>query len=167
VWNDDYIYIYIKKRVKHPPPWYIELKYVTMSFNSNANIYFSKTCVPMKIFDHTGVTVKYDIEIQCTWTISPMYYPKFSMFTLQICVFKSSVLRKKYLFSVNIVRRRISEAQILQIIGMRPIGISFKAIERRMDYYYTIVSRLVRKHTQANTAEVLPRSGRPHVMSHR
>jgi hypothetical protein len=37
-----------------------------MSLNSNANIYFSKTCVPMKIFDHTGVTVKYDIEIQCT-----------------------------------------------------------------------------------------------------
>ena len=36
-----------------------------MSFNFNANIDFNKRCVPLKICDHTGVTVKYDIDISC------------------------------------------------------------------------------------------------------
>ena len=87
------------------------------------------------------------------------------MFTLRIWVFKSGVL-KNYSFSVSMVRRRISEAQILQIIGMHTTGMSFNAIGRQMGYHYnTVVSRLVRKHTQTNNVKDLPRSGRPRVTS--
>ena len=42
---------------------------------------------------------------------------------------------------------------------------SFKAIGRL--YHYTVVSRLVRKHTQTNNVKDLPRSGRPRVTSDR
>jgi IS30 family transposase len=56
------------------------------------------------------------------------------------------------------VRRRISEAQRWQIIGMHTTGISFKAIGRQMGYHYTVVSRLVRKHKQTNNVKDLPRS---------
>jgi len=34
-----------------------------MSFNINGNIDYNKTSVPLKRCDHTGVTIKYDIEI--------------------------------------------------------------------------------------------------------
>ena len=61
------------------------------------------------------------------------------------------------------VIRRISEAQKWQIIGMHTTGMSFKAIGRPMGYHYTVVSRLVRKHTQTNNVKDLPRSGRPRV----
>jgi hypothetical protein len=44
------------------------------------------------------------------------HYSKFSMITLRIWVFKSGVIKNKYSFSVSMVRRRISEAQIWQII---------------------------------------------------
>ena len=67
-----------------------------------------------------------------------------------------------YSFSVSMVRRRISEAQRWQIIGM-----SFKTIGRQMGYHYTVVSRLVRKHTQTNNVKDLSRSGRPRVTSDR
>ena len=63
------------------------------------------------------------------------------------------------------VRRRISEAQRWQIIGMHTTGMSFKAIGRQMGYHYTVDSRLVRKHTQTNNVKDLPRSGRPRVTS--
>jgi transposase len=63
------------------------------------------------------------------------------------------------------VRRRISEAQRWQIIGMHTTGMSFKAIGRQMSYHYSVVSRLVRKHTQTNNVKDLPRSGRPRVTS--
>ena len=43
----------------------------------------------------------------------------------------------------------------------------FKAIERQMGYHYTVVSRLVRKHTETNNVKDLPRSGRPRVTSDR
>jgi hypothetical protein len=33
---------------------------------------------------------------------------------------------------------------------------SFKAIGRQMGYHYTVVSRLVRKHTQTNNVKDLP-----------
>ena len=36
-----------------------------------------------------------------------------------------------------------------------------------MGPYYTVVSRLVRQHTQTNTVKDFPRCGRPHVMSQR
>ena len=65
------------------------------------------------------------------------------------------------------VRRRISEAQRWQIIAMHTTGVSFKAIGRQMGYYYTIVSRLVRKHTHTNNVKDVPRSGRPRVTSDR
>ena len=60
----------------------------------------------------------------------------------------SPVFKKMYSFSVSMVRRRISEAQRWQIIDMNTTGMSFKAIGRQMGYHYTVVSRLVRKHTQ-------------------
>jgi transposase len=65
------------------------------------------------------------------------------------------------------IRRRISEAQRWQIIGMHTTGMSFIAIGRQMGYHYTVVSRLVRKHTQTNNVKDLPRSGRPRVTSDR
>ena len=65
------------------------------------------------------------------------------------------------------VRRRISGAQRWQIIDMHATGMSFKAIGRQMGYHYTVVSRLVRKHTQPNNMKDLPRSGRPQVTSDR
>ena len=65
------------------------------------------------------------------------------------------------------VRRRISEAQRWQIIGMHSTGMSCKAIGRQMGYHYIVVSRLVRKHIQTNNVKDLPRSGRPRVTSDR
>ena len=62
------------------------------------------------------------------------------------------------------VRRRISEAQRWEIIAMHTTGMSFKGIGRQMGYHYTVVNRLVRKHTQTNN---VPRSGRPLVTSDR
>ena len=50
---------------------------------------------------------------------------------------------------------------------MHTTGMSFKAIGRQMGYHYTVVSRLVRKHTQTNNVKDLPRSGRPRVLSDR
>ena len=80
-----------------------------------------------------------------------------------------------YSFSVSMVRRRISESQRWrisevqrwQIIGMHTTGMSFEAIGRQMGYHYTVVSRLMRKHTQTNNVKDLPRSGRPRVTSDR
>jgi transposase len=65
------------------------------------------------------------------------------------------------------VRRRISEAQRWQIIGMHATGMSFKAIGRQMGCHYAVVIWLVRKHTQTNNVKDLPRSGRPRVTSDR
>jgi hypothetical protein len=65
------------------------------------------------------------------------------------------------------VRRRISEAQRWQIIDMHTTEMSFKAIGRQMDYHYTVVSRLLGKHTQTNNGKDLPRSGRPWATSDR
>lgn len=64
---------------------------------------------------------------------------------------------------MNMVQRRISEAQRWQIIGMRSSGLSYKAIGRHMGYHNTVVSRLVRKHIQTNNVKDLQRSGRPLV----
>jgi hypothetical protein len=77
----------------------------------------------------------------------------------------SPVFLKKYSFSVSMVRMTISEAQRWQIIDMHTTGMSFKAIGRQMSYHYTVVSRLVRKHTQTNNVKDLPRSGRPRLTS--
>ena len=79
----------------------------------------------------------------------------------------SPVFQKNHLFSVSMVRRRISEGQKWQIIGMHTTRMSFKAIGRQMIYHYTVVSRLVRTHTQINHVKDLPRSGRPRLTSDR
>ena len=72
-----------------------------------------------------------------------------------------------YSFSESMKRRRISEAQMWQIIGMHTTGMSFKAIGGQMGYHYTVVSRLVRKHTQTNNVKDVPRTDRPRVTSDR
>jgi hypothetical protein len=46
-----------------------------------------------------------------------------------------------------------------------PLRMSFKGIGRQMGYQYTVVNRLVRKHTQTNNVKDFPRSGRPRVTS--
>ena len=48
---------------------------------------------------------------------------------------------------------------------MHTTGMSFKAIGRQMGHHYSVVSRLVRKHTQTNNVKDLPRSGTPRVTS--
>ena len=88
------------------------------------------------------------------------------MFTLRIWVFKFGVL-KIYSFSVSMIRRRISEAQRWQIIGIHTTVMSFKDSGRQMGYHYTVFSRPVRKHTQTNNVKDLPRSGRQRVTSDR
>ena len=50
---------------------------------------------------------------------------------------------------------------------MHTIEMSVKAIERQMDYHYTVLSRLVRKHTQPNNLKDLSRSSTPRVTSDR
>ena len=95
------------------------------------------------------------------------HYSKFSMFTLGIWVFKSGVLKILFILSISMVWRRISEAQRWQIIGMHTTGVSFKTIGRQMGYHYTVVSRLVRKHTQTNNVKDLLRSSKPRVTSGR
>ena len=64
------------------------------------------------------------------------------MFTLRIWVFKSGILKNVFILS-----KHGTEAQRWQIIGMHTAGMSFKAIGRQMGYHYTVVSQLVRKHT--------------------
>ena len=86
------------------------------------------------------------------------------MFTFRIWVFKSGVLKKLFILSKHGMKANI-EAQRWQIIGMHTTGMSFKAIGRQMGYHYTVISRLVRKHTQTNNVKDLPRSGRPRVTS--
>jgi hypothetical protein len=86
------------------------------------------------------------------------------MITLRIWVFNSGVLKKIF---ISMVRMRISEAQRWQTIGMHTTGMSFNAIGRQMGYYYSVVSRMARKHTQTNNVKHLPRSGRPRVTSDR
>ena len=50
---------------------------------------------------------------------------------------------------------------------MHTTGVSFKTIGRQMGYHYTVVSRLVRTHTQTNNVKDLLRSSKPRVTSGR
>jgi hypothetical protein len=61
----------------------------------------------------------------------------------------------------------LSSADFRRFLTVLVDRMSFKAIGRQMGYHYTVVSRLVRKHTQTNNVKDLPRSGRPRVTSHR
>lgn len=67
----------------------------------------------------------------------------------------------------NMARRRLSEAQRWQIIGMHSTGMSFKAIGRQLGFHHTVISRLVRKHRETNDVKDRQRSGRPTVTSQR
>jgi hypothetical protein len=50
---------------------------------------------------------------------------------------------------------------------MHTTGMSFKANGRQMGYHYTVVSLLVRKHTQTTNVKDWPRSGKPRITSDR
>jgi uncharacterized protein YerC len=67
------------------------------------------------------------------------------MFTFRIWVFKSGVLKDLFILSKHGTKANIK--QKWQIIGMHTTGMSFKAIGRQMGYHYTVISRLMRKHT--------------------
>ena len=92
------------------------------------------------------------------------HYSTFSMLTLRIWM--SCVLKKLFILSKHDTKANIRSKR-WQIIGMHTTGMSFIAIGRQMGYHYTVVSRLVRKHTQTNNVKDLPRSGRPRVTSDR
>ena len=70
-------------------------------------------------------------------------------------------------FSVSMIRMWISESTNMANNRHAYNMMSFKAIGRQMGYRFTVVSRLVRKHTQTNNVKDLPRFGRPRVTSDR
>ena len=84
------------------------------------------------------------------------------MFTLRIWVFKSGVLKHLFILNKHGTKANISSTKMANTTEM-----SFKAIGRQMGYHYTVVRRLVGKHTQTNNVKDLPRSGRPRVTSDR
>ena len=94
------------------------------------------------------------------------HYSKFSMFTLRIWVFKSGVLKKLFTLSKHGTKVNIRSTKMANNRHAYN-RVSFKAIGRQMGYHYTVVSGLVRKHTQINNVKDLPRSGRPRVTSDR
>jgi hypothetical protein len=95
------------------------------------------------------------------------HYSKFSMFKLQIWVFKSGVLKNLFILSKHGAKANIRSAKMAN---------NRHAYNRDvLQSYWTsdglplccIVSRLVRKHTQTNNVKDLPRSGRPRATSDR
>jgi transposase len=85
---------------------------------------------------------------------------------LRIWVFESDVFKNLFILSKHGTKANIKVTKMANN-RMHTIGMSFKAIGRQMGYHYTVVSRLVRKHTQTNNVKDLPRSGRPRVTSDR
>ena len=83
------------------------------------------------------------------------------------CVYIRPLLCNVDSSSVDMARRRISEDQRWQIIGMHSAGMSHKAIGRQLGYHYSVISRLVRKHDESNAVKDRPRSGRPRATSQR
>ena len=69
--------------------------------------------------------------------------------------------------NLNMAKRRLSEAQRWQIIGIQSTGMAFEAIGRQLGYHYTVISRLVRKNHQTNDVNDRARSGRPRVTTQR
>ena len=85
------------------------------------------------------------------------HYSNFSMFTLIIWVFKSGVLTNVFILSKHGTKANIRSTKMAN---------NRHAYNRDvLQSYYTVVSRLVRKHTQTNNVKDLPRSGRPRVIS--
>jgi hypothetical protein len=136
---------------------------MSLNLNANTSINFSKAYVPLKRCDHTGMTVKYDIELACTWAMPSILYPKFSMSTLKIWLLKSGILKIVFHLCEHGTKANIGGAKMA---NNRHTVNSFKAIGRQMGYHYTVVSRFVSKN-QTNTVKDLTRSGRHHVMSRR
>ena len=130
---------------------------MSLNLNANTSINLSKTYVPLKRCDHTGVTVKYDIELLCTWAMPSILYPQFSMSTLKIWVLKSGILKIVFHLCEHGTKANTGGAKMAN--NGHTVN-SFKAIGR----HYTVVSRLVSKN-QTNTVKDLTRSGRHHLTS--
>ncbi|KAK7477003.1 hypothetical protein BaRGS_00031779 [Batillaria attramentaria] len=64
-------------------------------------------------------------------------------------------------------RRRMSEEQRWQIIGMHSTGMTCRAIGRQLGYQTSVISRMITKHAETNTVKDRPRSGRPRVTTQR
>ena len=83
--------------------------------------------------------------------------------TLVTCIQVEFCVRKrdKKLLFCFMARRRLSEGQKWQIIGMRNAGLSCRDIGTRLWVNHTVVSRLVLKHGLTGQVKDRPRSGRP------
>ncbi|XP_060063217.1 uncharacterized protein LOC132543715 [Ylistrum balloti] len=58
-------------------------------------------------------------------------------------------------------RRRISNNERWQIIGMHNTGMSCREIGRQLNITHTVISRLIRKHVATGNVQDRQRSGRP------
>ena len=95
------------------------------------------------------------------------HYSKFSMFTLRIWVFKSGVLTNLFILSKHGTKANIRSTKMAnnRHAYNRDVLQSYWTSDGLP--LYSVVSRLVRKHTQTNNVKDLPRSGRPRVTSDR
>ena len=86
------------------------------------------------------------------------------MFTLRIWVFKSGVLKDLFILSKHGTKANIRSTKMAnnRHAYTRDVLQSYWTSD-----HYTVVSRLVRKHTQTNNVKDLPRCGRPRVTSDR
>ena len=95
------------------------------------------------------------------------HYSKFSMFPLRIWVFKSGVLKNVFILSKHGTKANIRSTKMAN--NRHAYNRDFLQSYWTSDGLplYSIVSRLVRKHTQTNNVKDLPRSGRLRVTSDR
>ena len=93
------------------------------------------------------------------------HYSKFSMFTLRIWVFKSGVLTNLFILSKHCMKANIRSTKMAN--NRHAYNRDVLQSYWTSGYHYTVVSRLVRKHTQTNNVKDLPRYGRPRVTSDR
>jgi hypothetical protein len=94
------------------------------------------------------------------------HYSNFSMFTLRIWVFKSGVLKNAFILSKHGTKANIRSTKMANNRHAYNKDV-LQSYRCQMGYHYTVVSRMVRKHTQVNNVKDLPRSGRPRVTSDR
>ena len=95
------------------------------------------------------------------------HYSTFSVITLRIWVFKSGVLKNVFILSKHGTKANIRSIKMAnnRHVYNRDVLQSYWTSDGLP--LYTVVSRLVRKHTQTNNVKDLPRSGRPLVTSDR
>ena len=89
------------------------------------------------------------------------HYSKFSMITLRMWVFKSGVLKKLLILSKHGTKANIRSTKMAN--NRHAYNRDVLQSYWTSDDHYTVVSRLVRKHTQTNNVKDLPKSGRPRV----